>query len=143
MCERKPSQTFFQDGAAAEVGRVLLTGAGVLTDLLSTGPITAATTPLLILRDGASSSGRILVSLSPTAQHFFGGMNLEFEQGLWLEYTPGAGPAFGKFTVAGYIADDSPDQLGIQMERLREAVTGLTSRLAALVDGLLHGDPAA
>lgn len=119
---------------------MLLYGPGVLTDLISTGPITAATTPLLVLRDG--QGGPVLVSLSATAQHFFGGMNLEFQNSLWLEYTPGAGPLFGKYTIGAYIAHDSPDEVAVELERLRAVMLEGNRKLAAFIDGLMHGDPA-
>ena len=145
MCERKPSQVFLlgdpAGGAGGAIAGQLMSGAGVLTDLVTDVLPSAATT--LTLKDGSGPSGRvILVAVPATRAPAFSGGNLEFENGLFYELA-GAGPNFGTYTLAAYLADDSPDPLGIQMERLREAVTGLTSRVAALVDGLLHGDPAA
>lgn len=143
MCDRKPSQTFFQDGALSEPGRILVYGSGVLTDVISTGPITAATTPLLVLRDGQGPGARILVSVSASGQPFaLTGMNLEFQESLWMEYTAGAGPLFGKYSIGAYIQDDSPDPMAVQLEKIREAVLE-GNRLAGLVYGLMHGNPQA
>lgn len=142
MCDRKPSQVFTQDGALAEPGRILLYGSGVLTDVISSGRITAATTPLLILRDGQGPQARVIFRLEAVSQHYFGGMNLEFQEALWLENTPGAGPAFGFYEIGAYIQDDSPDPMTIQLERIREAVLAGNKQIAEFAYGLLHGNPA-
>jgi hypothetical protein len=146
MCDRKASQTFFQDGALLESGRVLLYGTGRLTDVVVTGPVTAATTPLLVLRDGAGQGAKILVSLTPTGPVSLSGLNLEFQESLWLENTPGAGPLFGKYSVGAYIEDTSPDPQAQQLERIRDAMlemTRQTARLAQYLDRLFAGDPSA
>lgn len=142
MCDRKPSQPFFQDGALPEPGRILVYGSGVLTDVVSTGPITPATTPLLVLRDGQGPGAKILLSLSASGQPFpLTGMNLEFQEALWMEYTPGAGPLFGKYSIGAYVQDDTPDPMAVQLERVREAVLAGNKQIAEFVYGLMHGNP--
>lgn len=140
MCDHKPSQVFRQDGAP-EDGRVLLTGAGVLTDVLQTLSIAPTAGTELRLKDGASKSGRLLLRIQPGGLVSLTSMNLEFEQGLWLECDQ-PGPAFAAFTVAGYIADDSPDPLAIQLERIRDEITKSNQRLYDFLQGLYKGDPA-
>lgn len=147
MC-RKPSQTFTWLGTEIK-SEVLLTGAGVLTDVCSSGKITAATNPVLILRDGNSPEGKVLFQLEPTAQHYFGGMNLEFQNGLFVQFTPGAGPLFGVFTVGGYIQDRSPDNMSIQLQRIADELARVTAKydkqiadFSDFVKGLQLGDPA-
>jgi hypothetical protein len=91
-------------------------------------------------------AGKVLFSLSPIGQHFFGGMNLEFQEGLWMESTPGAGPLFGRYTIAGYIEDRSPDPIAAQLDAVRAAVLDTNRNLAGLKEylGRLYtGDPAA
>lgn len=146
MCSEKPSQTFFIGGNETTVDgkRQLLEGAGVLTDLISTKPVTVGV--ILRLRDGRDTGAKILVELQASSQHYFGGMNLEFEQGLFAEWVAGPGPSFANYTVAGYIQDDSPDVMTTQMIRIREALLEMNAKLAKFADfveGLYKGDPAA
>ncbi len=144
MCG-KPSQTFQFPGALAVAGQALLFGAGVLTDLVWTGSLTAATTPRVILRDGTSPQGKVLITLDPVGPVALSGMNLEFQEGLWVEYTPGAGPLFGAFTVGAYIQDRSPDPMVLQLSRIADEAARLgaiNTKLAEFIKGLELGNPA-
>lgn len=139
MCG-KASQTFFIDTGQAIDGQVLLTGPGVLTDVLQTIPTPSANTELR-LKDGASKSGRLIMRFRPTAQHYFGGLNLEFDQGLWVECDQ-PGPNFAAFTIGAYIQDDSPDPMTVQLIKLREELTKQYAKLYDFLEKMFKGDPA-
>lgn len=145
MCG-KASQTFQFPGALAVAGQALLFGAGVLTDLVWTGAITAATTPRVTLRDGTSPQGKVIVTLDPSGPVALSGMNLEFQEGLFIEYVPGAGPLFGAFTVGAYIQDRSPDPIALQLARIADEAArfgAINAKLAEVIKALEVGNPAA
>lgn len=154
MC-RKPSQVFTQQMIKTESGRVLLTGAGVLTDVVGGISREAAGEFFIILRDSTTPGrdARILFMYihnpavpSPVQPLRFTGMNLEFEQGLVLEYSPDDPLTIGDgfLSIGAYIQDRSPDPMAIQLARVADElarVGAINAKLADFVKGLELGDP--